>query len=44
MTDLYPAEEFAVAVLTVDRRPQYLHQTLASLFAADAAVHSAGAI
>jgi len=33
-----------LAVMTVDREPQYVHQTLASLLAADDLVHELGAV
>jgi hypothetical protein len=35
----YQSNDIAIAILTVNRQPQYIHQTLASLFAADPTVH-----
>ena len=32
-------DELTIAILTVSRSPQYIHQTLASMFAADETVH-----
>ena len=40
----YTPESLTLAILTVNRKPEYIHQTLASLFAADPDVHRLGTI
>ena len=37
-------EKLVLAIMTMDREPQYVHQTLASLFAADKLVHDVSSI
>jgi hypothetical protein len=44
LDDDFAFDDLAIAISTVNRSPQYVHQTLASLFAADPAVHRAGPV
>lgn len=39
-----PLEQLSIAIMTVDRQPAYVHQTLASLFSSGPGVHNVAAV